>query len=87
MQDEDMADTRLLLWDFEEAPVHLRCLLPFTSCMNAWVAFVCEGSSLEVVEVLIARWKIAGQTILRFDVENVGLVIGGFPERGNEIER
>ncbi len=73
-----MSDTKLLLWCFEEAPVQLRLVLPMT-CAHAWLAFVCPGSSLEVVEVLIARWRISGQTVLRYEVSDGGIILVGSP--------
>ena len=71
-----MSDTKLLLWGLEDAPVQFRRLLPFT-CESEWLAFVCAGSSLEVVEVLIARWRISGRTVLRYEVEDGGIILVG----------
>jgi hypothetical protein len=71
-----VSDTKLLLWDFEDAPLQFRRLLPF-SCMNGWVAVVCAGSSLEIVEVLVARWRISGHTVLRYEGEDGGIVLVG----------
>ena len=71
-----MSDTKLLLWGFDKAPTHFRHLFPFSS-NNGWLAFICAGSSVEVVEVLIARWRLSGQTVQRYDVEDGGIVLVG----------
>lgn len=69
-----MPDTKLLLWGFEEAPIQFRHLLP-SACMNGWVVYVCAGSSLEVVEVLVARWRLLGQTVMRYETEGGGILV------------
>lgn len=71
-----MVDVTLLLWDFKDAPPQFRRLLPCT-CVSGWVAFVCAGSSAEIVEVLVARWRRTGRTVLRYDIEQVGIVLAG----------
>jgi hypothetical protein len=71
-----VTDVKLLLWDFEDAPDQFRRPLPF-ACTNGWVAYVCAESSTEVVEVLVARWRLSGHTVLRYEVKGGGILLTG----------
>ena len=80
---ENMSETKLLLWGFEDAPLQFRRCLPFTY-MNGWLAFVCAGSSLEIVEALIARWRLSGQTVMRYEIEDGGIILVGPHDASNK---
>lgn len=71
-----MSETKLLFWGFEDAPIQFRQCLPFTS-VTGWLAFVCAGGSLELIEVLIARWRLCGQTVRRYETEDGGIILVG----------
>lgn len=71
-----MADVTLLLWDLKDTPPQFRRLLPH-AYTSGWVAFVCAGSSMEIVEVLVARLRGVGRTVVCYEVEAGGMLLAG----------
>ena len=64
------------MWDFEQAPDNLRRLVPMAYA-GGWVAFVYPGGAAEIVESLMMRCKAYGFSVVRYDIENGGVVLAG----------
>lgn len=65
------------LWEFADAPEHLKCLIPLAYA-GGWLAYIRPGGGEDpVVELLTARWCASGFSLTRFELGDGSIVLAG----------
>lgn len=71
-----MKDILIQLWEFGDAPEHLRSLVPH-EYSGGWLACICPGSGEDVIQLLMDHWCSAGFSLARCQLEDGRIILAG----------
>ena len=66
----------LNVWEFADAPDHLRGIVPL-AYTDGWLAFIHPEGGEVVARTLMDRWNSLGFSLARFQLEDGGIVLAG----------
>ncbi|HEU0119620.1 MAG TPA: hypothetical protein VFQ91_03780 [Bryobacteraceae bacterium] len=73
-----MTDPTLIFWDLDVVPAEYQCHVLSTGQLG-WLAVVSDDAANDIVEILIARWRLSGNRVVRHNMEDGRVVLVGTP--------